>query len=297
MPKSISCFTPSNPGFVELGFRLGKERLFSYINKFGFGDKTGIDLNGESKGILFPLENVKDLELATTAFGQGVAVTAIQQVNAVSSIVNGGNLNKPYILKSILDNETNNIILENKTTFVRKTISEETSATMRRALENVVALGGGKKAYIDGYRIGGKTGTAQKQENGRYLENNYIMSFMSVLPANDPQVVLYLAIDNPKKTALLSSYTTTPFVRAILEDIISILDIEKQDNQTEKEYEWNDRKYKNVENVVGKSVKDAKTILKDFNLEIIGDGETIKEQSIKAGERYYIGGTIKLLTN
>ncbi len=285
-----------NPGFVELGFRLGKEKLFSYINRFGFGDKTGIDLNGESKGILFPLENVKDLELATTAFGQGVAVTAIQQVNAVSSIVNGGNLNKPYILRSILDNETNNIILENKTTFIRKTISEETSATMRRALENVVALGGGKKAYIDGYRIGGKTGTAQKQENGRYLENNYIMSFMSVLPANNPKVVLYLAIDNPKKTALLSSYTTTPFVRSILEDIIKIIDLPKQDNQTEKEYEWNDRKYKEVENVVGKTIKEAKTILKDFNIEIVGNGEFIKEQSVTPGERYFIGGTIKLLT-
>ena len=119
-------------------------------------------------------------------------------------------------MKSILNSKTNNIYLENKPTLVKKTISEETSKTMRMALESVVAKGGGKVTYIDGYRVGGKTGTAQKVENGRYLDNNYIMSFMAVLPANDPKVVLYLAIDNPKKTALLSSYTTTPFVRKIL---------------------------------------------------------------------------------
>lgn len=285
-----------NPGFVELGFRLGKERLFSYINKFGFGEKTGIDLNGEALGILFSLNNVGDLELATTAFGQGPAVTAIQQVNAVSSIVNGGYLYKPYILKSILDNDTSTIITSNKKKLIRKTISKETSYTMRRALENVVSLGGGKKAYIDGYRIGGKTGTAQKQENGRYLDNNYIMSFMAVMPSNDPKIVLYLAIDNPKHTALLSSYTTTPFVRNILQDVINIMDIKKQDNQVEKEYEWNDRKYQVVGNVIGKDIKEAKRLLVGFNVEIVGDGKIVKEQSIKAGERYYIGGTIKLLT-
>ncbi len=284
-----------NPGFVELGFRLGKEKLFSYINKFGFGKKTGIDLNGEANGILFSLDQVKDLELATTAFGQGVAVTAIQQVNAVSSIVNGGTLYKPFVLKSIVDSNTNNVITENKKTKVRKTISKKTSKIMRQALENVVALGGGKKVYIDGYRVGGKTGTAQKQENGRYLENNYIMSFMAVLPANDPKIVLYLAIDNPKNTALLSSYTTTPFVRNILLDVINIMDIPKQENQVEKEYEWNDKKYIQVPSVLGKTKKEAKSILKDFNIDFVGDGDIVKEQSVKEGERYYIGGTIRLL--
>ena len=166
---------------------------------------------------------------------------------------------------------------------------------MRQALENVVALGGGKKVYIDGYRVGGKTGTAQKQENGRYLENNYIMSFMAVLPANDPKIVLYLAIDNPKNTALLSSYTTTPFVRNILLDVINIMDIPKQENQVEKEYEWNDKKYIQVPSVLGKTKKEAKSILKDFNIDFVGDGDIVKEQSVKEGERYYIGGTIRLL--
>ena len=241
-----------------MGFSLGKEKLFSYLDLFGFGDKTGIDLNGEGKGIIFDVGDVKDLELATTSFGQGVSVTPLQQITAVSSIVNGGNLYKPYIMKSILDSKTNNVYLENKKEFVRKTISKNTSNIMRMALESVVAKGGGKVTYIDGYRVGGKTGTAQKVENGRYLENNYIMSFMAVLPSNDPEVVLYLAIDNPKKTALLSSYTTTPFVRKILLDIINIMDIEKQPNQKEKDYEWMDKKYYDVPNVVGMTKKEAK---------------------------------------
>ena len=214
-----------NPGFVKMGFSLGKDKLFNYLKLFGFGNKTGIDLNGEGKGIIFDVSDVNDLELATTAFGQGVSVTPIQQITAVSSIVNGGNLYRPYIMKSILDGKTNNIYLENEKKLVRKTISESTTKTMRMALESVVARGGGKVTYIDGYRVGGKTGTAQKVKDGRYLENNYIMSFMAVLPSNDPKVVLYLAIDNPKKTALLSSYTTTPFVRKILLDMINIMNI------------------------------------------------------------------------
>ena len=284
-----------NPGFVKMGFSLGKEKLFSYLGLFGFGDKTGIDLNGEGKGIIFDVGDVKDLELATTSFGQGVSVTPLQQITAVSSIVNGGNLYKPYIMKSILDSKTNNVYLENKKEFVRKTISKNTSNIMRMALESVVAKGGGKVTYIDGYRVGGKTGTAQKVENGRYLENNYIMSFMAVLPSNDPEAILYLAIDNPKKTALLSSYTTTPFVRKILLDIINIMDIEKQPNQKEKDYEWMDKKYYDVPNVVGMTRKEAKKYLSNFEITFVGDGDIVVEQTPESGTRYYETGTIKLL--
>ena len=284
-----------NPGFVKMGFALGKEKLFSYIDLFGFGEKTGIDLNGEGEGIIFDVEDVKDLELATSAFGQGVSVTPIQQVTAVSSIVNGGYLYKPYIMKGILDNDTNNVFLENDKTLVRKTISENTSNILKMALESVVANGGGKVTYIDGYRVGGKTGTAQKVQNGRYLENNYIMSFMAVLPSNDPEIVLYLAIDNPKKTALLSSYTTTPFVRKILLDIINIMDIEKQDNQKEKDYEWMDKKYYEVPNVIGMTKKEAKKYLTGFEIEYVGEGDIVVSQTPSAGTRYYETGTIKLL--
>ena len=284
-----------NPGFVKMGFLLGKNKLFDYIKLFGFGEKTGIDLNGEGKGIIFDIGDVNDLELSTTAFGQGVSVTPIQQITAVSSIVNGGNLYKPYIMKSILDSKTGNIYQENEKTLVRKTISESTTKTMRIALESVVARGGGKVTYIDGYRVGGKTGTAQKVENGRYLENNYIMSFMAVLPSNDPKVVLYLAIDNPKKTALLSSYTTTPFVRKILLDMINILDIKKQPDQALKDYEWMDKKYYEVPNVVGMTRKEAKKVLSNFEIEFAGEGDTVVEQSPSAGTRYYETGVVKLL--
>ncbi len=283
-----------NPGFVKIGQLLGKETLFKYLHNFGFGDKTGVDLNGESTGIMFNLDRVGNVELATTAFGQGVSVTPIQQVAATSAVVNGGTLYKPYILKSISD-KTNTTIKENKKTVVRKVISEETSNLMKRALESVVAKGGGKSAYIEGYRIGGKTGTAQKVENGRYMDNNYIMSFMSVVPSNKPEAVLYLAIDNPKHTALLSSYTTTPIARRILLDIIEILNIEKQPDQLEKDLSWNDKEIIEVPNVIGLTKKEAKKILIDFKIEYSSTGNIIKEQSPDPKTKVEKGSTIKLL--
>ena len=284
-----------NPGFVKMGQMLGKERLFSYLDKFGFGNKTGVDLNGEGKGIIFPLSRVGNVELATTAFGQGISVTPIQQVTAVSAVVNGGKLYKPYIVKSIEEKETGTTIMENKKTFVRQTISEETSKTMRRALENVVAKGGGKRAYIDGYRIGGKTGTAQKVENGVYLVNNYIMSFMAVVPANDPKAVLYVAIDNPKHTAMLSSYTTTPVARRILLDIIDALDIKKQTDQIEKELEWSDKPVYDVPNVIGMDKKEATKALQNFTVEYSGNGDKVVSQSPEAGTRIEEKSIVRLL--
>lgn len=212
---------------------------------------------------------------------------------AVSSVVNGGYLYKPYIVKSISDN-TNTIIQENSKVLKRRVISSETSAIMRVALESVVAKGGGKSAFIEGYRVGGKTGTAQKQENGVYLVNNYIMSFMSVVPSNDPKAVLYLAIDNPKNTAMLSSYTTTPIARRILLDIIEALKIEKQDDEMEKDLEWNDKIYYEVPNVVGMSVEDAKKALMNFNVVISGSGKTVIDQSPNAGEMHEDQGKVRV---
>ena len=284
-----------NPGFVKIGQTLGKERLFSYLDKFGFGSKTGIDLNGESTGIVFDIDRVGNVELSTTAFGQGVSVTPIQQVTAVSAIVNGGNLNKPYIVKNISESKTNTIVIENKKQFIRKVISEETSNTMRRALENVVAKGGGKSAYIEGYRVGGKTGTAQKVQDGKYLVGNYIMSFMSVVPSNDPQAVLYLAIDNPKNTALLSSYTTTPIARRILLDIIEALNIKPQENGIKKDLEWTDKEIYEVPNVIGLTLEEAKEKLKNFKVESIGNGKKVIEQTPSPKEKLEIGSTIRLL--
>lgn len=283
-----------NPGFVKLGQLLGKQRLFSYINKFGFGEKTGVDLSGEGKGILFPLSRVGNVELATSAFGQGISVTPIQQVMAVSAVVNGGYLYTPYVVKNISDN-TNTVVKEYNKILKRKVISSETSAIMRLALESVVAKGGGKSAFIEGYRIGGKTGTAQKSENGVYLVNNYIMSFMSVVPSNDPEAVLYLAIDNPKHTAMLSSYTTTPIARRILLDIIEALGIEKQKDELEKDLEWNDKVTYEVPNVIGKSYDEAKKLLVNFEIVKEGDGEVVAEQSPSAGEVIEDRSKVRLL--
>lgn len=284
-----------NPGFVKLGQLLGKETLFSYFDLFGFGSKTGIDLNGESKGIMFPLERVGELELVTSAFGQGISVTPIQQVTAVSSVVNGGTLYQPYIVKSVTEPTTDSIIIYNNPVKVRNTISEETSAIMRYALESVVARGGGRYAYIEGYRVGGKTGTAQKVKDGRYMDNNYIMSFMSVVPANDPKAILYVAIDNPKKTALLSSYTTAPVARKILLDIISALDIPKQEGAIEKTMYWDDPVYNDLPNVIGMTKKQAQRELYYYTIEYTGYGDYVLEQSPSAGTSLPIGSTVRLL--
>lgn len=166
---------------------------------------------------------------------------------------------------------------------------------MRHALESVVAKGGGKAAYIEGYRIGGKTGTAQKVKDGRYMVGNYIMSFMSIVPSNDPEAVFYLAIDNPKNTALLSSYTTTPIARRILLDIIDALDIKPQEEGMEKDLEWTDKIMYQVPNVVGKSVKDAKKLLSNFTIEYSGTGETVISQSPAANTKLEDRGTVRLL--
>lgn len=215
---------------------------------------------------------------------------------AVSAVVNGGYLYSPYILKSISDT-TNTVILENHKELKRKVISSETSATMRLALEYVVAKGGGKSAYINGYRIGGKTGTAQKSENGHYLVNNYIMSFLSVVPSNDPEAILYLAIDNPKNTTMLSSYTTTPIARRILLDIIDALDIPPQEDGIEKDLEWTDKVTYTVSNVIGMSVEDARRVLCNFDLIVEGDGNVVVEQSPAAGEILEDGSKVRIFVS
>ena len=275
-----------NPGFVELGNRLGKETLFDYINKFGYGKKTGIDLNGEATGILFSLDKVGPVELATTAFGQGVSVTALQQVVAVSAAINGGILYKPYIVKRVAYHENGQIIKEVKPTIVRDNIvTEDTSEKVRMTLESVVSLGTGRNAYIDGYRVGGKTGTAQKVNNGIYMQGNYIVSFIGFLPANDPKIVVYLAIDNPKGVTQYGGTVSAPIVKNIMEDAITSLNIEKQDGGTEKKYQWYDKKYYTVPNVVGKSKKEATSMLKSFSVEYSGSGDVVVNQSPDSDSR------------
>ena len=284
-----------NTGFVSLGFKLGKEKLFNYIKKFGFGEKTGVDLNGEENGILFNLDKVGDLELATTSFGQGVSVTPIQQIVAVSAAINGGYLMKPYIVKSLNEPVTNTVILENKPTIVRKVISEETSEKVRFALESVVANGTGRNAYIENYRVGGKTGTAQKVKNGVYMVGNYIVSFIGFLPADDPEVVVYIAIDYPKGITQYGGTVSAPIAREVLLDSISALNIKPSKGGFDKKYNWNDKKRYIVNNVVGMSVNEAIKELKHFKVEYSGNGTKVIYQSPTKGTKLTEGSTIKLM--
>lgn len=284
-----------NPGFVELGQKLGKEKLYSYLDKFGFGKKTGIDLNGEGTGIIFKLENVGPIELATTAFGQGVSVTPIQQITAVSAAINGGILHQPYVVKSLNEPETNSVIKENQKQEVRRVISEKSSQELRKILESVVTNGTGRNAYIDGYRVGGKTGTAQKVNNGQYMVGNYIVSFIGFLPANDPEVVVLIAVDNAKGITQYGGTIAAPMARNILKDAIEILNIKKPNNSSEKKYNYLDRKYATIPNVVGLTQSEAKKLLSQFKVEYTGSGDFVTYQSPESGARIYEGETVRLL--
>lgn len=282
-----------NTGFVNIGLKLGKDKLFKYIKNFGFGTKTGIELSGEEDGILFNVDKIGDLETATTAFGQGVSVTALQQVTAVSAAVNGGTLYKPYIVKSINDPETNQVVVQNTPTKVRSVISSETSNKVKYALESVVAKGTGHNAYLVDYRVGGKTGTAQKVSDGKYMVGNYITSFIGILPADDPEVVVYIAVDNAKGITQYGGTVAAPIAKSVMASIIDILSIEKDTNGIEKEYTYLDKKYVEVPDVVGMDLSEARKTLKGFNIKEEGDGKVLY-QSPEAGTKILEGETVRL---
>ena len=286
-----------NPGFVVMGQKLGTEKLYNYIKDFGFMDKTGIDLNGEAKGIMFDLDKIGPVEQATIAFGQGISVTPIQQVTGVSAAINGGSLYQPYILKYISEPETDDIILENKPNKIRDVISKETSEMVRFTLESVVSNGTGKNAYIENYRVGGKTGTAQKVNNGIYMSGNYIVSFMGFFPANKPEYVVYVAIDHPIGVTQYGGTVSAPIAKNIMKNIISIKNISPSKEVKPREYTWLDTKYVKTPNVVGKTKKEASTLLKGFKIEYSGTGETIIYQEPDAGIYIKENSTIKVLLN
>ena len=286
-----------NPGFVAMGQKLGTQSLYDYLIKFGFGAKTGIDLNGEGSGILFKLEQMGPVETATTAFGQGVSVTPIQQVTGVSAAINGGNLFKPYILRSISEPETNEVIVLNKPKLVRQVISEETSKLTRYALETVVAHGTGRNAYIENYRVGGKTGTAQKVKNGTYMVGNYIVSFVGFLPADKPEYVVYVAIDNPKGITQYGGTVSAPIAKNVMLSIIDAKGYKPVKNELLREYLWLDTKYYIVPSVVGLELNEAKKQLKNFKVEYSGTGNKIIEQTPKADTYVKEGSIVKLMLN
>ncbi|MGG3466572.1 stage V sporulation protein D [Neobacillus pocheonensis] len=283
-----------NPGFVELGERLGKNKLFQYVKDFGFGQKTGIDLQGEGTGILFNLDRVGPVEQATTAFGQGVSVTPIQQVTAVSAAINGGILYKPFIAKELIDPLTKEVVMRNSPVEKRRVISEKTSKEIRHALESVVAQGTGGRAFVEGYRVGGKTGTAQKAQNGRYLENNFIVSFIGFAPADDPQIVVYVAVDNPKGVTAFGGTVSAPIVGNIMKDGLSALDVPPRKDQIEKEIKWPDTPLIKLPDFVGLSKLELGEQLINLRIDASGEGDVVVRQSPAPGTKVKEGAKIRL---
>ncbi len=283
-----------NPGFVELGDRLGKEKLFKYIKDFGFGQKTGIDLVGEGTGILFKLDRVGPVEQATTSFGQGVSVTPIQQVAAVAAAVNGGTLYQPYIAKELIDPRTGEVVMRKTPVAKRKVISEATSKEIRHALESVVAQGTGRNAFVESYRVGGKTGTAQKAQDGRYLENNHVVSFIGFAPADDPQIVIFAAIDNPKGVVQFGGTVAAPIVGKIMEDSLRAMEVKPRKKQIEKETTWLDPIIITVPDLTGLTMKEVHQQLYDLRFETSGEGSTVVQQVPEAGVKVEAGSVIRI---
>ncbi len=271
----------SNPCFVHIAQMLGSEGLSTMLDTFGFGQKTGVDLPGESAGILFDEESWGLLEQSTTGFGQGISVTAIQLATAFSAIVNGGRLMQPYITKAILHPVTRDPIVEVKPKMIRQVISEQTSFKMRYALESVVALGGAKGAYIDGYRIGGKTGTAQKAINGTYLSGEYILSTIAAAPIDDPQIVVYIALDAPHSNVQYGGTVVSPIVRNVLEDVLTLYEVERTDDQMERVRLWSDPVVAEVPDYTG--MQYSRLVDEHLKLVKVGDGDVVVDQLPQAG--------------
>ncbi|MBQ7032400.1 MAG: PASTA domain-containing protein [Clostridia bacterium] len=265
-----------NPVFMEIGARLGWKNFLKYYKSFGFGETTGFELPGEAEGIFFTEENMHDLELATSSFGQGFTVTPLQMITAMSAIANGGYLMKPYIVKQINDEE-GNVVEVTEPEVVRQVISEETSRNMRTILEGVVSEGGGKNAYVKGYRVAGKTGTSEKQPRGN---QKYVASFLGFAPADDPQVACIVILDEPVGD-YYGSMIAAPVVGRIMEDTLRYLGIERQYSEAE-EAEID----VNMPDITGKTTAEAAEVLIGAGLRyhVVGEeGAAVKSQMPRAG--------------
>ncbi len=266
-----------NPGFVSIGQKLGGKKLNQYIKDFGFGASTESGIAGEAKGILFSEEGFGPVEQATTSFGQGISITPLQQVQAVAAAINGGNLYKPYIVKEIVDDKgkTEQAF---QPELKRQVISEETSEQVREALESVVANGSGRSAYTDGLRIGGKTGTAQKAVDGVYKDGEYIVSFIGFAPADDPELLVYVAVDNPKNSVQFGGVIAAPIVGRIIEETAPLAGITKRKKQLEKDYRWGDEMTHRVPDLTGMTKEKIQTQLYSYQIEWHGSGDKVKYQ-------------------
>jgi len=268
-----------NPAFIVLGERLGPQRLFEYVRAFGFGSLTGIDYLGEGKGLVFKPEQVGPLELATSSFGQGISVTPLQQVMAVSAIANGGYLLRPHVVKEIRDPD-GQVVSKSSREVIRQVISADTSRQVSLIMEGVIKEGSGVNAYIEGYRIAGKTGTAQKVgPEGNYIPGEYILSFIGFAPLEDPQILLYVAVDGAKRGPQWGSQVSAPLFRNIMKDVLSYLEIMPTELPDEEELHVVE-----VPDLKGLTVDEAGALLDTSGLllKVIGSEGVIKDQAPKA---------------
>ncbi|MDO4541887.1 MAG: penicillin-binding transpeptidase domain-containing protein, partial [Bacillota bacterium] len=281
-----------NPGFVQVGQRIDAEddtTFYRYLKAFGIGSKTGIALPGESPGSLRDLEaaeEVNPLDVANMYIGQGYGVTPVQLVTAVSAAVNGGVLMEPHLVKAVSDS-TGKVVEEIEPKEVRQVISEETSKRVRNILESVVANGTGSKAYISGYRVGGKTGTAQKFIDGAYSRSKYVASFIGFAPANDPKLVCLVAIDEPGSYPVYGGTIAAPVFQRVVADTLTYMGVEPQVTEDEIQNTPGDtaeealkKETVMVPSVIGLSKDEAEALLreKNFTVELSGNGDKVDSQ-------------------
>lgn len=288
----------SNVAFAILGWeRMPKEVFYHYIERFGFGELTGIDLPNEKKGYVKPMHSAYPIDVATMTFGQGVAVTAIQQVAAVNAIANGGTLLKPYIISKIVNPNTGEIVLENKPTIVRdRVVSKKTTEQVADLLEKVVTDGTGKAFYIEGYQVAGKTGTAQKVgPDGRYMVGKYIHNFIGFAPKEDPKLVVYVVVDSPDVHYLSGGSVVAQIFKPVMLNSLQYLEVLPQVEEVEvKVAEETSRKLPDVTNI---SIDQAREKAEQMGLEalVIGSGEKVTRQIPEAGTSVYSGDRIYLI--
>ena len=284
-----------NPGFMELGQRLGAEKLTKYIKKYGFGSKSKVDLPGEASGIIKKADKITETDLATISFGQTNTVNMIQFMTAFNAIANGGNLIQPHVMKEVsyINDKGEKVIYEEfKPNIKKNIISKETSEKFRSILESVVIEGGAKRAHIEGYQIGGKTGTAQKVKEGGGYGGGYVSSFISMVPTDDPKLTLFVSIDNPKDGAYYGGVIATPVAKMVYEDIFNYLKPSYFNASKEDECDII------IPEVRGLKVSEAKKILREAGLKykVEGDDEYIADMLPKAGYMVADGAEIKLYT-
>ena len=266
-----------NSVFVDLALRLGADTMYEYFEKYGFGSPLGVDFLGEASGILMDKESAKRVDLARMGFGQAIAVSPIQLITAICSVLNGGNLLKPYFIKEVTD-VNGKMVYHNQPTVLNKTISEGTSAQIREMLEKVVTKSNAINAFIPGYRVSGKTGTSQKYEDGKIVQK-YVSSFVGAFPADKPEYVVLVIADEPSAGNYFGSVVATPYAKLIFEGIINY----KQFKPTENVEEEEKLLEKNIQmpNLVGLSLTEAVAKLTSLGLqyEIAGEGEFVKNQT------------------